>query len=56
MATATRFRLTWFQCAGISSITWDARDDQGREVATGVYLLQLSSAGVRRSGKVVVVR
>jgi len=44
----------------VGSLAWDGRDDDGREVAAGTYLLRLSSesAGTRTSSteRVVIVR
>jgi len=35
---------------------WDGRDEQGREVASGVYLYQLRTAEMTRTKRMVLVR
>lgn len=42
--------------AGPSQLSWDGRDAAGRDVASGVYLFRLSSAGEAVSGRLVKVR
>jgi hypothetical protein len=41
---------------GMRSILWNGRDDRGRPVAPGLYILRLRSCGETRSAKVVVTR
>lgn len=41
---------------GYHAAAWDGRDDRGVEVAAGVYLLRLRSAGEERTLKVAVLR
>jgi hypothetical protein len=41
---------------GMLDLPWDGRDDAGRAVGTGVYLLRLSTAGETTTGRVVVLR
>jgi immune inhibitor A len=36
--------------------TWDGRDDDGREVAAGVYFVRLETAGILESRKIVLLR
>jgi len=38
------------------SITWDGRDDQGRALPRGVYLVRLGAGATARSARVLVVR
>lgn len=42
--------------AGRYSVRWDGRDDDGRDVASGVYLYRLAAAGFRATGRVVLIR
>ena len=42
--------------AGARSVVWDGRDQQGREVAGGVYQYHLRTAAKTLSGKLIVVR
>lgn len=42
--------------AGVHDVTWDGRDDAGREVASGVYFHRLSSGGQVRAGKMILAR
>lgn len=42
--------------AGWHTVRWDGRDDRGRNVATGVYLLRLTAAGRSLTQKLTVVR
>jgi M6 family metalloprotease-like protein len=42
--------------AGEHAVAWDARDDAGRRLASGVYFALLESEGTRRTLKLVVVR
>ena len=42
--------------AGPASATWDGRDDGGRALPPGLYVVHLSAAGTRWSSKVVLTR
>jgi len=42
--------------AGGASVTWRGRDDQGRQVADGVYFYRLEHAGKNLTRKVLLVR
>ena len=42
--------------AGRYTVRWDGRDDDGREVASGVYLYRLATASFRATGRVVLIR
>jgi len=42
--------------AGEQSIDWDGRDDAGRRLASGVYLLRFAAAGVSEEGKLVLLK
>ena len=42
--------------AGLHQLSWDGRDDAGRAVGSGVYLLRLSAGERSRSGKVLYLK
>lgn len=42
--------------AGRSDVFWDGRDDGGRAVASGTYLLRLSAGGLQQARKLTLVR
>jgi len=42
--------------AGTREVAWDGRDDDGRAIASGVYLVQLESQGRRDTQRAVLVR
>ena len=42
--------------AGLHDVTWDGRDDAGREVASGVYFHRLVAGGEVRTGKMILAR
>lgn len=42
--------------AGRHEVVWDGTDDGGQPVATGVYMVQLSAAGVRDRHKVLLLK
>jgi hypothetical protein len=37
-------------------ITWDGRDDGGRRLATGLYLLRMEVRGIRSERRLLVIR
>lgn len=41
---------------GTYSVTWDGRDDGGREVGSGIYIYRLMADGFSRSRKMALVR
>jgi flagellar basal-body rod modification protein FlgD len=41
---------------GIASYTWDGRNEQGKQVAAGVYFVALRAKEIRSIKKVAVVR
>jgi len=41
---------------GAQAVRWDGRDGAGRPVASGVYFVELESAGVRARERIVVAR
>jgi hypothetical protein len=42
--------------AGPHAVSWDGRDDDGREVASGVYFCSVRADGEKLTGKMVVIR
>jgi hypothetical protein len=42
--------------AGAKSVRWDARDDAGRSVATGVYLYRLEAPGFTETRKMLLIK
>ena len=42
--------------AGVHDLSWDGRDDSGRAVPGGVYLVRVSTAEGTTSGRFVIVR
>lgn len=44
------------QQAGIHRVSWDGRDNQGREVAGGVYLYQLQAGAFNQTRKLLLLR
>lgn len=54
--TVTGNLVKTFPVSGTNGLNWDLKDEQGKPVANGVYLLRLEGAGVPISEKVVVMR
>jgi flagellar hook assembly protein FlgD len=42
--------------AGIHEEAWNGRDDHGRPVASGIYVVRLQAEGILQSNKVTLVR
>jgi hypothetical protein len=42
--------------AGGHAASWDGRDDDGREVASGVYLYRIQGPGVSEEGKMALLK
>jgi flagellar hook assembly protein FlgD len=42
--------------AGAQAIDWDGRDDAGRQLASGVYLLRFAAAETCEQGKLVLLK
>ena len=45
-----------FQAAGSYQVSWDARDDRGAAVASGVYLTRLSYPGGVQTRRLLLLR
>jgi len=41
---------------GVRSVRWNGTDDSGRQVPPGVYFVRLTSGGVAKTGRVLVIR
>ena len=41
---------------GLHRVTWDGRDEEGRPVASGIYIVRLEAGGQRIASKVTMVR
>jgi len=50
LGSVVRQLVTGHQAAGRHSVTWNARDDAGRRVASGIYIYKL------QAGKKIVTR
>lgn len=44
------------QEAGQKTVTWNGRDDRGRNVASGVYFYRLQAPGYRKTLKMILVQ
>lgn len=42
--------------AGMHAVTWNAHDDAGRQVASGVYLVRLNTASETLTTRVVMLQ
>ena len=42
--------------AGAYTISWDGRDDAGRQLSSGVYLLRMQVDGVVQTRKMLLVK
>lgn len=42
--------------AGVQQVTWDARDDAGRELPAGIYYYQLKNANFQQTRKMLLVK
>ncbi len=54
--TVARLREDDFMEAGLHSLEWSGRDDQGRPVGSGLYLYRLLAGGEIRVGKLALIR
>ncbi|MFA6108173.1 MAG: FlgD immunoglobulin-like domain containing protein [Candidatus Latescibacterota bacterium] len=53
---AVRHLVTGEQQAGVYTVHWDGRDQQGRPAASGIYLLDLQAGGLRQVRKMLLLR
>ena len=44
------------QGAGVYSVTWDGRDEQGQAAGNGVYFCKLNCNGRTQSKKIILMR
>ena len=42
--------------AGTQALAWDGRDDRGRNVAAGVYIVRVVASGTANTARVLIVR
>ncbi|MFH1688642.1 MAG: C25 family cysteine peptidase [Candidatus Eisenbacteria bacterium] len=42
--------------SGTHSVTWDGRDDRGRDVASGIYFVRLDAREFQASGKMILLK
>jgi len=56
LGTLVRTLLSGTKEPGSYSVEWDGRDDAGNLVSSGLYLYRLSSGGVSRTGKAVLLK
>jgi len=49
------FKIENVKCK-IYSVVWDGKDDNGREMPSGVYLYKLSGGNVNRTGRMVMIK
>jgi len=41
---------------GFRTITWDGKDNRGEDVASGVYLYQITAGNIRQIQKMILLR
>lgn len=51
-----RLLLSQVQKPGFYRVTWDGKSDQGQDMSTGVYLIQLNAQNFRFTRKAVLIR
>jgi hypothetical protein len=51
-----RTLVSAFQPAGLKSVTWNGRADNGSQVASGVYFCKMTSTGFEATRKMILVR
>ena len=44
------------QAAGLNTITWDGKDDAGRDVASGIYFYHLDAGDISQTKKMSLLR
>jgi flagellar hook assembly protein FlgD len=48
--------VTGTQSSGVHQIVWDARNDQGVTVPSGIYIYQLKAGNFTQSRKMMLVK
>jgi flagellar hook assembly protein FlgD len=51
-----RTLVSGFEAAGHRSATWDATDDRGQTVSTGIYFYQLKAEGFSETRKMLLMK
>jgi hypothetical protein len=51
-----RTLVSGFESAGIKTINWDGRNDQGHRVASGVYIYKLTAGNFTKARKLMLVK
>jgi hypothetical protein len=51
-----RSLMSGFVGSGVQTVSWDGRDSEGRQVASGVFFVRLEAAGQGLTRKVVIAR
>lgn len=45
-----------FQTVGYETVSWDGKDDSGKEVASGIYFYRLKAGDYNNSRKMVLMK
>ena len=45
-----------FQKSGLTSVVWDATNDEGHEVAAGLYFYKMEAGNFRRTNKMLLLK
>ena len=45
-----------FQKSGLKSVVWDATNDEGHEVAAGLYFYKMEAGNFRRTNKMLLLK
>jgi flagellar hook assembly protein FlgD len=56
MGREIRNLTSGFENAGMNSAMWDAKDNQGNIVSSGVYIYRLEAAGQAQSNKLILLK
>ena len=47
-----RTLVTEYQKAGVKTVSWDAKDEKGKDLGSGIYFYQLSTGSTGKSGEI----
>ena len=45
-----------YQTAGLKSVIWDGKDEQGKEVTSGIYFYKMEAGDFTQSKRMVLVK